>query len=105
MGVTVHVCATVHICATGHYFLAGMFTHLKPSVYISPRAETLVGSHRALRSLDESSAAWVDARMAIIILFFLDYRNQSGMVPIWPVLLFCFSFNSIFSLELLVFTL
>lgn len=97
---------TVHVCATGQYFLAGMFSHRKPSVYISPGAETLVVSHRALRSLDESSAAWVNARMAVIICFlFLDYRNQSGMVPIWPVLLFCFSFNSIFSLELLVFTL
>lgn len=88
-----------------------MFTHRKPSVYISPGAETLVVSHRALRSLDDSSAAWVDARIAVIMFvcflgfFFLDYRNQSGMVPIWPVHLFCFSFNSIFSLELLVFTL
>lgn len=77
-----YVGVTVHVCATGHYFLAGMFTHRKPSVYISPGAETLVVSHRALRCLVESSAAWVHARMAVIIWVFLDYRNQSGMVPI-----------------------
>lgn len=53
---------------TGQY-LAVLFTRLKPSVYISPGAETLVVIHGALRSLDESSAAWMDARMAIIVFF------------------------------------
>lgn len=87
---------TVHVCATGQYFLAGMFTHRKPSVYISPGAETLVVSHRALRSLDESSAAWVDARMAVIIccvflgFFFLTTEINLAWFLFGPFFFFVF---------------
>lgn len=91
---------------TGQYLVV-LFIRLKPSVYISPGAETLVVIHGALRSLDESGTAWVDAQMAIIVFFWTT--EILAWSPFGPssffFFLFLFSFNSLSSLELLVLTL